>query len=151
MKSKILALAIVLAISQAAHAGNLDKPVEHKITNRTEIARGAGAAADCFSKAEGSPAAYLSCQEDVLGAEERANTDSDGFGLGLEIGTVIDKGIFAKNHPDYRERSSYKIGLGQDREQIQKLEKQLGITNDEACAAAGKNMDVCRAATLGTP
>ncbi len=64
---------------------------------------GASAAAHCFSKAvtesEGSPSAYLTCTADADDSETRANTVTKAFELGLEIGTVIDKTIFAKNDP----------------------------------------------------
>jgi hypothetical protein len=149
----LLAVAITIAAIPGVRAGNLDAPVEHKITNRTEIARGASAAAHCFGKAvteaDGSPTAYLSCTADADDAETRANTVTKAFELGLEIGTVIDKNIFAKNDPSYAERFSYKVGLTDDRKLIQRMESELGISNDEACAASGKTLEACRAATLG--
>jgi hypothetical protein len=152
MKKLATAAAVLLAASHGAYAGNLDTPVEHKITNRTEIARGADAAADCFGKAlsaDSVPVAFLACVSEVESAESRANTSSTPFILGLDVGMVIDKTIFAKNDPSYTRSFSYKDGLPHDREEIARIEKDLGISTDEACAAAGKAPGMCRAATTG--
>ncbi len=127
-----------------ASAGNLDAPVEHKVTNRTEIARGASASRQCFfDRLEEGWLGYETCVDDAEAAEVQQNTVTDPFRLGLYLTSSVQLKILGDHDPSPRAATSIPKSLEFYRTESAKIEKSLKISPADACQATDMKVEAC--------
>jgi len=147
-KARPAIVAILCGVPLAfAAAGSLDAPVEHKITNRSEIARGSNASMQCFlDRLEEGWVGYESCIDDVEAAEVRQNTVTDPFRLGLYLTSSIQLKIMGDRDPSPRVAASVAKSLEFYRTESAKIENSLKISPADACQATEMKVEACLSA-----